>query len=773
MLTVLLRLLRGLGIALLVIVLSGLSLAALGALVVIYAYPKLPSLSILTHYQPDLPLRVYTAEGILIGEFGDERRVPLKLSDVPIPMRQAILAAEDSRFYEHPGVDWKGVARALMADLRAGSKVEGASTITMQVARNFFLSNQKSYSRKFNETLLAIKIDRELSKDQILELYINQIFLGQHAYGFAAASRIYFGRPLKQLSLAEMAMLAGLPKSPSAYNPISSPGRAKARQMLVLGRMRVLGYINEQQYREAADVSIDAHLHLKPSTLPADYVAEMVRQDMVNTLGEAAYRKGLRVYTTIRRRDQEAAYRALRQGAFTYDRRHRYRGPEGTVDLPPDAHEAARLIRVRLKGFDSRPDLLPVVVTAMTPHLLTAVKADGEVVRVVWESGWGFGPSRSFSQLAIQRGSVVRIRRREDGQWGLTQWPQAEAALVAMDPDNGSIRALVGGFDFQRNQYNHVTLAARQPGSSFKPFVYSAALDKGYTPATLIDDAPLYFSAKQTGSRPWAPQNYEHNFSGPITLRRGLRESRNLVAIRVLQSIGIDYARGYLSSFGIDPESQPPYLSMVLGAGPMTPIELTRAYATFANGGYLVRPFLVQRVVDRAGNLVYWPRPAVAGINAPQAIHPRNAFLMTSLLQDVVRHGTATRAMQLGRHDLAGKTGTTEDHVDTWFAGYQRHLVAVSWLGFDHPQSLGAGETGAKAALPIWMDYMKEALRDVPEELPPIPEGVVSVSIDPATGLRSNGPDSQAYYFFEENQPLYPTETPASAPFRPSAEDAQ
>ena len=734
-------------------ILSLVLLAASGiglvALVLIYSYPRLPPLTALTDYQPDILLRVYSADGVLIGEYGEERREPLLARDLPATMRQAILAAEDERFFEHKGIDLRSLSRAVLADLQARSRAEGASTITMQVARNFYLTREKTFTRKFREILLALKIDRELSKEQILLLYANHIFLGQHAYGFAAAAKIYFGKDLDQLNLAEMAMLAGLPKSPSTDNPIVSPGRARGRQLYVLSRLRDMGTITPAQYQAARDTPIEVTLHLQPAGLHADFVAELIRQDMVARFGEDAYHRGFRVYTTIRGRDQEAAFTALRQGVFEYDRRHGYRGPEGTLDLPDDEHAAMSVVAKALGRLVSSDELLPAAVLSVDKQTVSAMLADGREV-MLEADGLAFGGrklgKRPASALGLARGSVIRVRQDEDGHWRLTQWPAAEAALVSLDPHDGAVRSLIGGFDFQHSQFNHVTQAYRQPGSSFKPFVYSAALEKGFTPGTIVNDAPLVIDGIGTDGKAWAPQNYDHDYAGPITVRRALMQSRNLVAIRVLQAIGVKYAHDYVGRFGLDPARQPPYLSMVLGSGSVTPLELASAYAVFANGGYRVQPHLIDHIDDRAGRTLYRVHPALAGQDAPRAIDARNAFVMNSLMQDVVRRGTAAAASKLGRKDLAGKTGTTEAHVDTWFAGYQPGLVAVSWLGFDQVHSLGGGETGAKAALPIWMAYMGEVLKGVPEVEIPMPEGLIASREGDATDYyyRELGPSSRS-----------------------------
>jgi penicillin-binding protein 1A len=730
--------------------------AALAGFVVLLAYPSLPSIEVLTEYQPKVPLRVYTADGALIGEFGEERRAVVRIAEVPEVMKQAILAAEDERFYRHQGVDYVGVIRAAYSNLIAGGKRQGASTITMQVARNFFLSSEKTLIRKAYEALLAFKIEAGLTKDQILEIYINQIYLGQRAYGFAAASQIYFGRALSDISLAEAAMLAGLPKAPSSYNPVANPKRAKERQLYVLRRMRELGYITDEQFKTAQAQPLVVRRDFDDYSVHAEYVAEMVRQVLYDRYPDDVYTSGLRVYTTITKRDQEAAYRALRDGVLEYERRHGYHGPESYVELPAGAGEEA--LEEALHDASDYDDLRAAVVLEASPKEVRAYLRGGETITVKGE-GLRFAASALSAKAPpnqrIRRGAIVRVHKTDRGAWEIIQVPEVEAGLVALDPITGAVRALVGGFDFSRNKYNHVTQAWRQPGSSFKPFIYSAALEKGFTVATVVNDAPVVVDAEQTGGQVWEPKNYEDTYEGPMRLRTALARSKNMVSIRVLQAIGPQYAQDYIKRFGFDPARHPPYLTMALGAGSATPWQMARAYAVFANGGYLVDPYLVERVVDDRGNLLAQAQPARAGDESLRVIDIRNAFIMNSLLQDVVRYGTGARASSLGRSDLAGKTGTTNDNVDAWFCGYQPTLVSVAWIGFDQPKKLGRAETGARAALPIWMGYMGTALKGVPEMGADPPEGVVTVKIDPATGLQS--PETgQPDYFYRENVPPPP-----------------
>ncbi len=730
------------------------SLACLGVvLAAVLVYPSLPDLSALTDYRPKIPLRVYTADGALVGEFGEERRSLVRIEAVPKAMVQAILAAEDERFFEHGGVDYMGVLRAAAANLLNRGVKEGASTITMQVARNFFLTPEKTLSRKFNEALMAFKIERNLSKNQILELYINQIYLGQRAYGFSAAAQTYFGKPLDKLTVAEMAMLAGLPKAPSRYNPVVNPARAALRQHYVLRRMRELGYLDEPAYQAALKQKLVIRHEPTVYEVKADYVAEMARQMMYERYQDAAYASGFRVVTTLRRADQEAANEAVRQGVLDYDRRHGYRGPEGKVALPAQLTNPEEELEDLLQDVEESNGLVPAVVLSAQPKAVRlfikgrgAAELSGEALAFV---------QRALSDKAakpIVRGSLVRVAKDAKGRWQILQLPQVEAALVSLVPQDGAIRALVGGFDFGRNKFNHVIQAWRQPGSSFKPFIYSAALEKGFTPATLINDAPISLDPAVTGGKPWEPKNFDGTYGGPTRMREALVKSKNLVSIRILQAIGAHYAQDYITRFGFNPEQHPPYLTMALGAGSVTPFQMASAYAVFANGGYRVKPYYVERVLDSRGTVLAQANPVRAGETAEQVIDPRNAFIMTSLMQDVVRRGTAARAMQLGRGDLAGKTGTTNDQVDAWFCGFNRSLVAVAWIGFDQPRSLGGNETGAHAALPIWMNYMARALKGVPEQAWTAPEGVVSVRIDPATGRRA-AQDGIPEFFYQENPP--------------------
>ena len=732
--------------------LAGVMLIAFAAAII---YPTLPTLEALTDYQPKIPLRVYSADGKLIAEFGEERRAVVRIEDVPRPLIRAILAAEDERFYHHSGVDYLGVARAALSNFMSGGVRQGASTITMQVARNFFLSKERTLTRKFNEVLLAFKIESNLSKDQILELYINQIYLGQRAYGFAAASQTYFGKPLAELNLAESAMLAGLPKAPSRYNPIANFKRAKLRQQYVLRRMRELQLISEEELAASDRQSIAVRKEINEYPVHAEHFTEMVRQVLYERYQEDTYARGLRVYTTLRTSDQEVAYAALRYGVQEYDRRHGYRGPEGYVELPERPTEEA--LEDALQETTDSDDIYAAVVAEASPRLVRAYRRGGEWLEIK-DEGLKFASRLLGDRVSpgqrIRRGAIIRVQKGEKGQWQITQLPTVEASLVSMDPRDGAIRALVGGFDFGRSQYNHVTQALRQPGSAFKPFVYSAALEKGFTTATVINDAPLTFTAAQTGSEPWEPKNFDGKFEGPMRLRTALVKSKNLVSVRILQAISPQYAQDYIARFGFDPKLHPPYLTMALGAGNATPLQMITAYAVFANGGYRVAPYLIERVEDAKGNVLMAAQPAAAGIGAERVIDARNAFIMTSIMRDVVRTGTGARVMKLGRSDLAGKTGTTNEFVDAWFCGFTSELVAVAWIGFDTPHTLGRNETGAQAALPIWMGYMGTVLDGVPEQPLVPPDGVVALHVNPDTGLRiADARAGVVDYFYQEFPP--------------------
>jgi penicillin-binding protein 1A len=734
--------LAGLAVASTLALLMGVGLA------LAVAYPNLPDVADLADYRPKLPLRVLTADGQLIGEFGEERRNLLSIKDIPDVMKNAVLAIEDSRFFEHSGVDYRGMLRAALANL-GQAKSQGASTITMQVARNVYLSAEKSYTRKIYEVLLTFKLEHLLTKEQILEIYMNQIFLGQRAYGFSTAAQTYFGKQLKDVTIAEAAMLAGLPKAPSAYNPISNPKRARTRQLYIIDRMLENGFItaDEAQQAKAEELKLrPMHVQLK---VHAEYVAEMVRQAMVQQYGEEAYTRGLVVTTSLKANEQEAAYRALRQGILDYERRQAYRGPEQFINLPEDKAAQADAIDDALNERPDNDDLLSAVVLSASPRKVVAIRQDGDPFEI---TGEGLRPAasglseRAAPNIRIRPGAVIRVVKGSNNSWRISQLPEVESAFVALDPRNGAIRALVGGFDFQKNKFNHVTQAWRQPGSSFKPFVYSAALEKGVTPATVVNDAPLFYSAAETGGKPWEPKNYDGQFEGPMSVRRALARSKNMVSIRVLQLVGTQSAQEWVTRFGFEADKHPPYLTMALGAGAVTPLQMAAGYAVFANGGYRVTPSLITKVVEHKGRVLYESQPE-APAESQRAIEPRNAFVMSNLLQEITRSGTAARAQAvLKRPDLYGKTGTTNDSMDAWFVGYQPTVVAAAWVGYDTPRNLGSRETGGGLSLPIWISYMTEALKGVPVAEIEAPPGVIHVGNEwyyeeygPGRGVRGLG----------------------------------
>jgi penicillin-binding protein 1A len=739
---------------------SGLA-ALLLAFVFALTYANLPPIDTLTDYQPRIPLRVWTADGVLIGEFGEERRDYVPIQQVPKRVQQAILAAEDDAFYRHRGVDYSGLARAVVANFASGRRGQGGSTITMQVARNFYLSSERSYLRKLYEIALAFKIESELSKDRILEVYVNQIFLGQRAYGFSAAAQTYFGKKLADLTVAEAAMLAGLPAAPSAYNPWTNPRRAKARQQYVLNRMRQLDFITAAEYEAAlAEPLTPRHVlawtspHAAPvsSARPqqyAQFAAEMARQAVFDQFREEAYTLGLNVHTTLVSGEQAAAYEAVRSQVLGYDRRYGYRGPEAFIPLPADpAQREQRIEDAIVEAIDS-PNLFAAVVREASPQKVVAVVQGGTEIEITGE-GLRFA-ARSLDPKAqpsrrIVPGALIRLSRTAKGQWEITQLPQVEAAFVAADVRDGSVRALVGGFDFNLNKFNHVTQAWRQPGSSFKPFVYSAALERGFMPSTLINDAPIAVDPAETGGQLWEPKNYDGKFDGPLRLRQALAKSKNLVSVRVIQAIGPQYAQKHIVRFGFDPARHPPFLTMALGAGSVTPWQMAGAYAVFANGGYRVPLVLIDRVTDAKGRVLMEAQRGQAGDERLRVLDARNAYVMDSLMKDVTRYGTAASASRLRRDDIAGKTGTTNDSHDAWFAGYGGGIVAVSWMGFDQPRPLGDRETGGGLALPIWISYMARALPSRPPMYLPEPEGVVQIGgevyfaeFQPGQGVASVG----------------------------------
>ncbi|MCG5493532.1 penicillin-binding protein 1A [Ectothiorhodospira variabilis] len=759
---------------------AALAALTLGVLVVagayVYVAPQMPEVDGLRDVQLQVPLRVFTRDGELMAEYGEQRREPVSVDEVPELMRLAFLAAEDERFEEHPGVDVVGLTRAAVNLISTREKTQGGSTITMQVARNFFLDRDKTYTRKITEIFVAMRIERELSKDEILELYLNKIFLGQRAYGVGAAAQIYYGKALDELTLPQIAMIAGLPQAPSAANPVTNPRRATARRNYVLGRMHDLGYISTEDFEAARQAPITARLHSAVVEVSAGHVAEMVRMEMVARYGEAAYEDGYRVYTTLDRDMQEEATRALRRGLITYDRRHGYRGPEAEVDLDEYPDEAAR---DRLLAGHPRAGggLLAGLVTQVSSNSATVYVGQGEEIELnlaamewarpyIDASRVGNAPQR-VSQV-VSPGHVIRVMRGEGGEgWSLAQVPAVEGAIVALDPEDGAVRALVGGYDFFRSNFNRAVRAERQPGSAFKPFIYSAGLAHGHSPASVFNDAPVVV-ADISLDGDWRPRNYSGRFYGPTRLREALAHSRNLVSIRLLDEVGVERTLDFLGHFGFERSRHPSGLSLALGSGSVTPLELTRGFAVFANGGYRVDPWFLDRIEDPYGEVVFRTVPrrvcpppcqvpahpdgdlvAVEGaaldgsaagtpafVPAERTLPATNVYQMVSMLQDVITSGTGRRATALGRDDLAGKTGTTNDLRDAWFSGFNGDLVTSVWVGFDGYSSLGRRETGASAALPVWVDFMGKALEGRPERLPEEPRGMVTVRIDAETGKR-------------------------------------
>ena len=708
------------------LVAGGLLFAAVALAV---AYPNLPDISDLSDYRPKLPLRVYSSDGVLIGEFGEERRSLTPIKDIPQVMKDAVLAVEDARFFQHGGVDYLGVVRAGLANV-GRAKSQGASTITMQVARNVYLSAEKSYTRKIYEILLTFKLEHLLSKDQILEIYMNQIFLGNRAYGFATASETYFGKPLKDISIAEAAMLAGLPKAPSTYNPIANPKRARTRQLYIIDRMEENKFITSEEAAAAKQQDVTVKQASAVGRIHGEYVAETVRQLVYNQYGEDTYTRGLNVYTTLRSTDQNVAYKALRKGIMDYERRQIYRGPEKFIDMPTNLLEVEDAVDDALSDNPDNGDVMSAVVLDASAKRILAMRPNGETVEI---TGDGLKPAQSGltdkagPNIKIRRGALIRVAKTPKNTWEVTQLPEVEGAFVALDPRDGAIKALVGGFDFAKNKFNHVTQAWRQPGSSFKPFIYSAALERGFMPATVVNDAPLFFDAGVTGGQPWEPKNYDGTFDGPMSLRTGLKKSKNMVSIRILQSIGARYAQDWISHFGFEAERHPAYLTMALGAGSVTPMQMATAFSVFANGGYRVNPYLIAQITDQRGRILVDTKPTVLD-DTNRVISPRNAFIMDSLLQEVARSGTAAKAQAtLKRPDLFGKTGTTNDSIDTWFVGFQPTLAAAVWLGYDKPKKLGDRETGGGLSLPIWINFMEYALKGVPVTEYTAPEGVVNI----------------------------------------------
>lgn len=762
----------------LILVLAGLTVvvAVVGAAYVRWGLmADLPSTASIRELRLEEPLRIYTRDGRLMGEFGAERRAPLDYAEFPEPVIQAFLAAEDDRFFEHPGVDWQGLVRAVVMLVVTGEKAQGGSTITMQLARNVFLSPERTFTRKAREILLALQIERDMSKQEILQLYLNKIFLGNRAYGVGAAAQAYFGRELSDLSLAQVALLAGLPKAPSRDNPAASPERARERRDYVLRRMRELGYISELDHAAARAEPVTTQVERPLAEVDAHYVAEMVRAELFAQHGDALYGQGLRVTTTLDAGLQIAANDALRRALRDYDERHDYRGPE--AKLPPEAlaqvgarpEESRAILDATLDALPTVVGLHPAVVVDFdaTPQpRLKVLTRDHALIDVpAAEFEWA-----KLKPGALMRGDIVRIYKNGE-PWRLTQVPRVQGALVAVDPKDGAIRALTGGYDFFEGKFNRVNQARRQPGSGFKPFLYSAALSYGFTPASVILDAPVVFDDPALEDT-WRPENYTGKFYGPTRLREALVQSRNLVSIRLLQAIGIPYARNYVAQFGLAAERMPNDLTLALGSATFTPLEIARGYAVFANGGFLVEPHFILEVTRADGTVLFKAAPPVACAEcaeakieaaagapqtpppspppvpgpaelatlpdgtplAPRVMEPRLVYLMRDMLRDVVTRGTGAKAGELGRGDLAGKTGTTNDEADAWFNGFNSKMVAIAWVGFDQPTPLGRGEVGGRAALPMWMDFMKVALQGTREDWPERPPGLVTVRVDPETG---------------------------------------
>ncbi|MQA41734.1 penicillin-binding protein 1A [Rugamonas aquatica] len=698
------------------------------AYMLLYVAPNLPSLEVITDYRPKIPLRIYTADNALIGEFGEEHRDFVPIKDIPEMMKKSVLAIEDKRFYDHNGIDWRRALGAARANL-GGAMRQGGSTITMQVARNFFLTREKFYGRKLNEVMLAFKIEAALSKEQILELYMNQIYLGQRSFGFGAASQVYFGKSLKDLDIAEMAMLAGLPQNPARHNPAVNPKRAKQRQHVVLKSMRDLDYITEEQYQKALHETLHVSHRGQEFDTHAEYVAELARQVVYAQFKEDSYTKGISVYTTILKADQNAAYESVRRNVLNYDQRHGYRGPEAFITLPAGEEERDDAIEEALQRRPSSDRLIPAVVLDVGAKSVKVQNPSGEEITI---SGDGLRLAASAltdkakDSVRLRPGAVIRIMQEKNG-WSISQVPQVAAAFVSIDSVTGGYHAMVGGFDYNLQKFNHVTQAWRQPGSSIKPFVYSAALEKGFSPATLINDVPLDLTGAETGNEAWSPKNDDGKFDGPITMRTALAESKNVASVRILRSITVPYAHNYLGKFGFDLAKHPKNLTMALGTGSVTPAQLVGAYSVFANGGYTVEPYLIAKIVDGSGKIISEAKPRTTLPDDARVIDPRNAFVTDSMLRQVTRTGTGAAVARLGRPDLAGKTGTSSDAVDGWFAGYGGGIVAVSWMGYDDSKSLGGKEFGSSVALPIWIDYMKVALQGRPAQERQVPAGLTQV----------------------------------------------
>lgn len=725
-----------------------------------YIEYELPDIDALNTVQLQVPLQIYTHDKKLIATFGEKRRIPVPYTQIPKLLIQAVLATEDQRYFQHAGVDFQGLGRAALQLILTGKKSQGGSTITMQVARSFYLTRHKTFARKLREILLAIKIEHKLKKEKILELYLNKVFLGNRAYGVEAAAEVYYGKHLNELTVDQFAMLAGLPKAPSALNPLANPIAAQKRRDHVLSRMHDQGYIDDTTYNKAINTPLNASYHDLQNEIRAPYVAELVREQLEYMYGDSIYTDGFRVFTTVDSHLQEIANVAVRNGLIAYDERHGYRGPTGNLGVPSiDDMDAWQQ---KLRKTPVINGLEPAAVFEMTNKTITVLRANGDLTIIPWSGlAWArkqvnpdyLGPNPRRPEQIVKLGDVVRIMASPQGGYQLAQLPKAEGGLVALNPHNGAIFAMVGGFDYQNSEFNRITKAGRQPGSSFKPFIYSAGLERGFTLATVINDAPIVIENPLDNSL-WRPQNVNHKFYGPTRLRTAIIESRNLVSIRLLAAIGVPYAVQYLQRFGFSPSQLPPGLSLALGTALVTPLQLAQAYAVFANTGMKVVPYVIDKIHNSQDEVIYQAKPLVACANncrgdivpAQRVVTPQNAFLITSALRDVIQRGTAKLAKNLGRQDLAGKTGTTQNQVDAWFAGYNPDLVAVTWVGFDQPQSLH--EYGAQAALPMWMDFIQDALKDKPEHLFEQPPGIVSVRIDPQTGKRASANDPVALFEF-------------------------
>jgi len=767
----------------------------------LYILPRLPDIEALKDIKMQVPLRIYSADMSLIAEYGEKRRTPIKIEELPDELIEAFLAAEDDRFYIHPGVDWQGLARATYSLIKTGTKKQGGSTITMQVARNFFLSHEKTYLRKLNEIFLAFKIERELNKKEILELYVNKIYLGQRAYGVEAAAQVYYGTDVNSLNLAQIATIAGLPKAPSKSNPVTNPNRSLIRRNYVLQRMLELSYISEQEFEKAKNSPISATLHTPVPEIEAHYLAEMVRNNLIQKYGEDAYTNGLIVTTTIRNKNQKAANKALRDALLAYDKRHGYRGPEQFID-DIESKSEEDIIDI-LETFPILSNLYPGVIQNVNEKSVIAHVLNIGEIEIHWEGlKWARkyisenrrGPKLKRADELLRPGDIVRLLKTENNEWMLSQIPDVEGGLISISPNDGSVLALVGGFNYFKNKFNHVTQAKRQAGSGFKPFIYSAALEDGKTSATIINDAPVVFEDPGIEDE-WRPENYSRKSHGPTRLREALIHSRNLVSIRLLHSIGIPFALNHIEKFGFDIERLPKNLSLALGSAELSPWELVRGYSVFANGGFLVEPYFINETKTYEDQIIFRANPLVVcnqcigiqkqkslteeidtpdekdesalsykndsflnEIYSPRVVDARNIWIMNSITQDVIKHGTGRRALELQRNDLSGKTGTTNDQHDAWFSGFNSNIVTVSWVGFDKFKPLGIRETGGRAALPMWIDYMREALKEMPSSIMQRPKGLVTVRVDSKTGKITNAdnPDAMFEVFRLENAPKSP-----------------